>query len=154
MTQARDLLDEVRLFALQLERLHVKLESMEHASAVRAQGYEPRVSGTRADVNGTDATIARLDATPAIRAQVEECERRTQALYRFLYGKDGRSGACQLVGFTRAGVLWDYYGRAQSWTTVSNEWQLDARHAADVACDLIDSAGIASASMGLGIAED
>ena len=153
MTQVRDLLDEVRLFALQLERLHVKLESMEHSSDVRAQGYEPRVSGTRTDVNGTDATVSRLDATPAILAQVDECEQRIQAFYVFLYGKDGHSGASQLVSFTRAGVLWDYYGRGMSWQSVSNEWQLDARHAADVACDLIDSAGIASASMGLGIAE-
>ena len=153
MTQARDLLDETRLFAHQLERLHVRLESMERASGVKAQGYEPRVSGTRADVNGTDATVARLDATPAILAQVKECEGHIQALYVFLYGRDGHSGACQLVGFTRAGVLWDFYGRGLSWATVSNEWQLDARHAAEVACDLIDSAGIASASMGLGIAE-
>lgn len=149
----RDLLGEARHAARTLRRLRLRRESMRRSTGVRAQGYEPRVSGTRADVNGTDATVALLDAAPALDAQIARCERTLGALRRFLFGADGVSGASRLVGYDVAGMLWDHYGEDEDWQTVSRAWGADARHACSVACDVIDASGIASASMGLGVAE-
>lgn len=72
---AAEFFAEVADKADSLYRITGRLDLMEMREGVRAQGYSPRVSGTRADVNGTDAAVALMDYERAHDRDVAECER-------------------------------------------------------------------------------
>lgn len=58
---AREFFEAVRDAARDADRISRRLAAMEASEGVRAQGYEPSVSHSRADVNGTARTVARMD---------------------------------------------------------------------------------------------
>ena len=72
---ARDFFSAVGQASDYVSRHRGRLESMEAREGARAQGYEPSVSRSRADVNGTAATVARMDYEAREQARVDEAYR-------------------------------------------------------------------------------
>lgn len=88
---AHEFFSDVRDRASTVDRVRGKVLTMEERLGVKAQGYEPSVSGTRGDVNGTAQLIAKMDYEAETDPCVRECYRLIDLgtlveanLYRFI----------------------------------------------------------------------
>ncbi len=157
MTEARDIFDAAYGAARARRVLALRVEALERAGQVRAQGYGPRVSGTRADYNGTDATVAALDRLPQLRARLAQLDATIARARRCLVGTDGTRGVALLVGDTAASCAEMHYCDGLTWAGIEMALHLGtntAHRLAATAIDMVDAVGEACAVMGVGLSCD
>lgn len=156
-TDAREFFEAARRAAQDIESASRQLERMRAAEGVRAQGYQPGVSGTRSDVNGTAATVARIDWEGRMEARLAEDAALVECAMGVVYGdpSTGLGGVAALMGGPVADVMMWRYCRAQDWRWIaamldrSESW---CRESAAAAMDVCDAYGIEAMRRGLGIA--
>lgn len=156
-TDAREFFLATRRAAQDIETATRQLDRMRAAEGVRAQGYEPGVAHTRADVNGTGATIARIDWEGRMRERLESDYALVESAMSVIYGDEetGLGGVAALMGGAVADVLMWRCCRARDWRWIaamldrSESW---CRESAAAAMDVCDAYGIDAMRRGLGIA--
>ena len=157
--RARDFFASVRAAADEAERTRNQIERMEAAEGVRAQGYTPGVSRSRADVNGTARVISRVDYESRMRRRLEEDYALIDRGCSVIYGSDqtGMGGVDALLGSATADTMWWRFCDGAGWSKVAREvgrsesW---CRLAVETALDVCDQYGMDAMTQGLGIAED
>lgn len=148
--RALDFFCEVNRRAAEVERYRGRVSLMEHRREVKAQGYGPATSGTRADVNGTAASIALMDFEERKRREVDEHYRWIEAASKACFGADerGDGGLCALLGSTVAEAVYLHYAENMTWAATArvvglSKSQAERKAESGVAaCDLIGYAGL------------
>lgn len=141
---ARQMFEAVRAAATEHDRLTRRAATMRERLGVKAQGYEPSVSGTREDVNGTAATIALVDFEERNRRRLEHDRAMMSAAQDVIYGVDDNTGVTSYVGALAADCLFLYACGALSWREVAQETGVTvntARAKAGSALDALDFHG-------------
>lgn len=155
-TSAREFFEAVRDASREADRTRRQIERMESSEGVRAQGYEPRVSGTRSDVNGTSRVDARMDYEALWERRLDEDYALIDEACAVIYGPDNRSGIESIVGSAVADAMWWRFCAAETWRVVSaatffsTTW---CKHLVEVGLDAVDALGFERAKSGAGMAE-
>lgn len=151
---ARDFFGAVRQAAVEVERYERRVQRMESAEGVRAQGYQPGSRSARNDAMAK--TDARIDYEERMRPRMERDYLLIDLACRICYGEDAKKGVAELLGPEYADVLWWYYCCGWSWSRTAGVLKSSAttvRRWRDVAMDTVDGMGVRRALAGEGIAE-
>lgn len=154
---ARQYFAAVRDAAGEAERTKRQIERMEASEGVRAQGYQPGVSSSRADVNGTSRVVARMDYEGRMRRRLDEDYALIDSATSVIYGEEqtGMGGIDALMGSRCADAVWWRFCDCAGWHKVaemvgmSEKW---CRDAVEAALDACDAYGIERMRAGLGVA--
>ena len=154
---ARELFAAVRDAALEGRRAERTLERMRAAEGVRAQGYEPRVSGGGAPSSGMGATDARMDQEARLSGRLEQDRALLDLAGSVIYGADaGRGGVDALMGSAVADAMWWRYCAAEGWGQVADRLGYSVRQTSrlvDQGTDAVDFFGVRNCACGVGMAE-
>lgn len=154
---ARELFAAVRDAALESRRAERTLERMRAAEGVRAQGYEPRVSGGGAPSSGMGATDARMDQESRLSGRLEQDRALLDLASAVIYGREsGKGGVDALMGSSVADAMWWRYCDAAGWGRVAEAVGYSSRQAVrlvEQGLDCVDFFGMANCVGGQGAAE-
>lgn len=147
-------MEECRRCAAECERTRRSLEAMESREGVRAQGYQPRVTGARP--TGMGATDARMDYEARMRGRLARDYHVVDLACSVIYGEDGQGGVAGLLGSRYADCLWWRFCACETWPVVAERCGMSeswCQHAVPVALDMADSYGLVRVAAGVGMAE-
>ena len=157
-TSARELFFAAREASREAGRIRRRSDAMRVAESVRAQGYEPGVSHTRADVNGTARTEARIDFEAASERRLAEDDELVAVATSLLYGPKGAGGGVEaLMGGCVADAMYFRFCAAQPWDVVAAACSFSVsqvRRLVRQGLDMCEALGWEALRAGRGCAED
>lgn len=154
---ARELFAAVRDAAIESRRAERALERMRAAEGVRAQGYEPRVSGGGAPSSGMGATDARMDQESRLSGRIEQDRALLDLASAVIYGHEsGKGGVDALMGSAVADAMWFRFCAAEGWVQVADRIGYSVRQVSrlvDQGTDAVDFFGVRNCACGVGLAD-